>query len=346
LNAVFGNLHDFNQPRTIPKTTAELTENLHEFNLSSLHDETHDSNFQFINQERIMAQVVGSNFSDRVFGTNDNDDLFGLGGNDNLAGFAGDDLLAGGTGYDTADYSRLGRAVTLLPGGRVSKGRLGTDQMDSIERIVGTAGLNNSIDGAGGSGSASFDVDLGAKRLTVNNVPFLGTLNFSVHNFLHVRGTPSADRITGSGKGNFLDGQGGNDTLTGSAGSDTLVGGSGIDLLNGADDFYRGFLEVDSLTGGSNNDGFIVGDRSGSYYRFNGFSDYALIRDFTRGDLIQLGAGETYQTRRDSFGFDLFVFRGGVADLVADVRTTSFVSLPSGPFRLASGQVLGGFYGA
>jgi|GEM_PF-4325688 hypothetical protein len=36
----------------------------------------------------------------------------------------------------------------------------------------------------------------------------------------------------------------------------------------------------------------------------------------------------------------------GVADLVADVRTTSSVPLPSGAFRLASGQVFGGFIGA
>jgi Ca2+-binding RTX toxin-like protein len=293
-----------------------------------------------------MAQVVGSNFSDRIFGTNASDSLFGLDGNDNLEGFAGDDLLAGGNGFDTADYSRLGRAVTLLPGGRVSKSGLGVDQFNSIERIVGAAGFANSIDGAGGSGRASFNVDLGANRLTVNNVPFLGTLNFTVQNFVNVRGTPSSDRIAGNNRANFLEGQGGNDTLTGSGGNDALVGGSGIDVLNGTDSFFRGFREVDRLAGGSGSDGFVLGDRSGSYYRFGGFSDYALIRDFSRGDLIQLGAGETYQTRRDSFGFDLFVFRGGVADLVADVRTTSSVPLPSGAFRLASGQVFGGFIGA
>ncbi|GAB4131636.1 MAG: hypothetical protein Fur0046_00730 [Cyanobacteria bacterium J069] len=292
-----------------------------------------------------MARVIGTNGSDRIFGSRFNDSLIGLNGNDILTGSVGNDEMLGGTGFDRVDYSRMGRAMTLLPGGFVSKSGLGVDRLNSVEQVVGAAGFANTIDGASGS-TASFDVNLGANRLTVNNVPFLGTLTFSVVNFVNVRGTQTSDRIIGNNGANFLDGQGGNDVLIGGGGSDRLVGGNGVDILNGAGAGSRGFREVDILAGGTSQDGFILGDRAGSYYRAGGFTDYALITDFTQGDLIQLGAGEVYQTRRDSAGFDVFVLRNGGADLIADVRTTSFLPLPGGAFRLASGQVFAGFIGA
>lgn len=293
-----------------------------------------------------MAVVVGSNFSDLVSGTNSNDELYGLGGDDTLRSFAGNDLIVGGTGIDTADYSGLGRAVTLLPGGFVSKNGLGIDRLDSVERIIGAVGQANTIDGAGGRGFASFNINLGANRLTVNNLPGISSLTFTVQNFVNARGTVNADTIAGNSSRNILDGWSGNDTLTGSGGNDSLAGGSGIDVLNGTDSAFRGNREIDVLTGGSDRDGFVIGDRSGSYYRNGGFSDYAVISDFSSNDLIQIGAGEVYQTQRDSAGFDLYVIRNGIFDLIADVRTTSAIALPSGAFRLSSGQVFGNFFGA
>lgn len=292
-----------------------------------------------------MARIIGSIRPERIFGTNSSDSLLGLGGNDILTGSVGNDEMLGGNGFDTADYGRMGRAITLLTGGFINKGGLGVDRLTSVEQVIGAAGFANTIDGISGR-TASLDVNLGANRLTVNNVPFLGTLTFSVVNFVNVRGTQNGDRIVGNSGNNFLDGQGGNDVLIGGGRGDRLVGGTGIDILNGAGAGSRGFLEVDILTGGLDQDGFILGDRAGSYYRAGGIRDYALITDFTPGDLIQLGAGEVYQTQRNASGFSVFVFRNGVADLIADVRTTTFVSLPSGPFRLASGQVFTGFIGA
>ncbi|MBD1852948.1 calcium-binding protein [Cyanobacteria bacterium FACHB-502] len=292
-----------------------------------------------------MAIVYGTNNSDFISGNNSNNQLYGFGGNDTLRGFAGNDLLAGGTGFDTADYSNLGRAITVLPGGSVSKNGLGTDRLDSVERIVGAFGQANAIDGTGGRGFAWFNVNLGSNQLTVNGLPGIGSLSFTVQNFANVRGTVNADTITGNSAGNFIDGWGGNDTLIGSGGNDALVGNAGIDVLVGTDSLFRGNREIDSLTGGTDADGFVLGDRNGSYYRGGGFSDYALIRDFSSNDLIQLGKGEVYQAQRDSAGFDLYVVRNGVRDLVADVRTTSFVGLPAGTFSLASGQRFGNFLG-
>ncbi|MCU0527758.1 MAG: hypothetical protein MUF72_23420 [Elainella sp. Prado103] len=293
-----------------------------------------------------MAIVVGTNFSELVFGTNSNDELYGLGGDDTLRGFAGNDLMVGGSGIDTADYSGLGRAVTVLPGGFVSKNGLGVDRLDGVERIIGAVGQANTIDGAGGRGFASFNINLGANRLTVNNLPGIGNFTFGMQNFVNARGTVNADTIVGSSSRNILDGWSGNDTLTGGGGNDSLVGGAGIDVLNGTDAAVRGSREIDALTGGSDRDGFVLGDRSGSYYRNGGFSDYAVVTDFSSNDLIQIGAGDFYQAQRDNAGFDLYVIRNGVRDLIADVRTTSVISLPSSTFRLASGQVFGNFFGA
>jgi len=53
---------------------------------------------------------------------------------------------------------------------------------------------------------------------------------------------------------------------------------------------------VDVLMGGSGNDLFVLGDARGVYYNDDiasnaGYSDYALIRDFTASDKIQLKGG-------------------------------------------------------
>ncbi|MBD2091276.1 hypothetical protein H6F67_15580 [Microcoleus sp. FACHB-1515] len=328
-----------------------------------------------------MVRVVGSIASDRLFGSFGNDELFGLGGNDVLVGSAGSDLMDGATGFDAVDYSGLGRAVTILPGGAIAKSGLGTDRISSVERIVGAIGQANAIDGTG-RGTARFDINLAANRLTVNGLPGIGTLSFAVENFVNVRGTANRDIISGNFLNNFIDGDSGddglfgdagndtligrggndsinggngfdlltgdsgNDTLIGAANSDTLIGGDGIDVLLGTNNVNRGFNEIDTLTGGAGSDGFVLGDRSGAYYKAQGAGNYAQINDFGAIDLIVLGTGEAYQVRRDANGFDLFAVTNGLSELIADVRTTSFISLPTGTFRLASGQTFGNFVGA
>lgn len=290
-----------------------------------------------------------------IFGTNNNDKLFGLGGNDTFISSPGNDSINGGNGFDTVDYSNFQGAITLFTGGGINKGNFGTDQIFSIERIIAPSGKVNTINASSSSGIASLNVDLGQNRLTVNNIPGLGTLNFQVVNFTNVFGTINGDKIIGNNFNNTIDGSagndslfggGGNDLLIGSAGNDLVVGDAGNDVLSGSNQLSRGKGEFDVLTGGANNDVFVLGDRAGSYYCFNGNSDYAQISDFSRGDIIQLGIGETYFARPDAVGFDLFAKRGSGFDLVADVRSTFAASLPSGTFQLSSGQTLGIFLGA
>ncbi|WP_194006770.1 calcium-binding protein [aff. Roholtiella sp. LEGE 12411] len=68
--------------------------------------------------------------------------------------------------------------------------------------------------------------------LIVNNVPSLGTLNFTVKNFENVRGTAQNDSITGDNANNILSGGGGNDVFGGSQGNDIINGDAGTDTAN------------------------------------------------------------------------------------------------------------------
>ena len=155
-----------------------------------------------------------------------NDLLQGNAADNVLVGGTGNDTINGGAGTDTADYSALGTGVTLLSQGVVAKGNGGTDQLISIEHIIGATGQTNLIDGTvanPATQTTSFNIDLGAHSLQVKGIPVLGTLNFVVDNFTQVRGTNNADTITGAAT---------NDTFFGSAGNDTYNGGAGTDTMD------------------------------------------------------------------------------------------------------------------
>jgi hypothetical protein len=131
----------------------------------------------------------------------------------------------------------------------------------------------------------------------INDDIILGTngndlLNGSVGNDT-ISGLAGSDTASGLAGNDSLSGDAGNDFLTGGIGNDTLLGGSDNDTLTGVDpnnDFGQG--EIDRLTGNSGSDRFILGDSSNTYYLGNGISDYALIVDFSSGDLIQTRTGD------------------------------------------------------
>jgi Ca2+-binding RTX toxin-like protein len=257
-----------------------------------------------------MASFVGSIFNDAYLGTSSNDTFFASSGND---------FMNGGFGFDTADYRGAGRAITLSSQGFVGKGTAGTDRLFSVEQIIAPAGFSNTINASSPSSSpTSISVNLASNSLFVNNIPGLGTLSFSTINFVNVIGTSKADSISGNslnnrlegGAGNdfifgaggndlliggtgsdFIDGGTGNDTLLGNSGNDSLLGGTGNDVLNG---YGFTFGEVDTLSGGSGQDRFILGDRSQTFYKDS--SSFAIITDFraSDGDKIVLNGNDFY----------------------------------------------------
>jgi Ca2+-binding RTX toxin-like protein len=107
---------------------------------------------------------------------------------------------------------------------------LGTDTLRQVEIIKGASGKANTINGATATaGTATLNVNLSTNSLQVNNIPVLGTLNFTVQNFVNVTGTTNGDTIRGNSLNNTLNGNSGNDLLEGGSGNDTLTGGSGAD---------------------------------------------------------------------------------------------------------------------
>lgn len=152
-----------------------------------------------------------------------NDSITGTVGNDVFLGGTGNDTFSGGAGLDTVDYSRAGTRITLKSQGVIDKAAGGSDLIAGVESIIGAVGVANLIDGyVAGAQTTSFIIDLAANALTINGIPYLGSVSFGVTNFVDVRGTANGDIITGSTLDNRFFGSAGNDVYNGGAGFDTL----------------------------------------------------------------------------------------------------------------------------
>ncbi len=202
--------------------------------------------------------IDGRGGNDLIDGGDGNDDLAGGAGNDTFKGGQGNDSINGGDGIDTADYSKLGKTITLSGVGTITKaGALGQDQVFKVETVIADASVaNNTIDASGSLPGVSATADLQAQTISANNVPGLGTLTFNVINFDNVIGTNVADSIKGDGQANQLFGNAGNDTIDGRGGNDLIDGGSGSDDLTGGtgNDTFKGGQGNDSIDGGDGTD--------------------------------------------------------------------------------------------
>jgi Ca2+-binding RTX toxin-like protein len=171
-----------------------------------------------------------------VRGTSNSDTVVGDGVLNSLFGSAGNDSYDGDDDIDTVDYSTLVQRVTLKSQGVIVKaGGLGTDTIAGVERIIGTLGQANVIDGTvAGPQTTSFNINLATNNLTVNGIPGIGSASFFVQNFTNVLGTINSDTVAGDALANSFTGGGGNDSLFGGGGNDTLIGSAGNDTLIGS----------------------------------------------------------------------------------------------------------------
>jgi subtilisin family serine protease len=133
--------------------------------------------------------------------------------------------------------------------------------------------------------------------------------------------------------------------LNGTTGADTIVGGSGNDILSGvpATGTNLGRGTIDTLTGGAGNDLFILGDARGRFYddgnsRNAGNSDYALIKDFTQGDKIQLASG-SYILRNTSVNgvAGLGIYHDSNGNRTFDSRD-ELIGIVQGPYAPTTGD--------
>ncbi|NJO43399.1 MAG: DUF2974 domain-containing protein [Cyanobacteria bacterium CRU_2_1] len=154
------------------------------------------------------------------------------------------------------------------------------------------------------------------------------------------------DEITGGAGLDSLSGGIGKDQITGGADGDTLVGGGGKDTLIGVDpeSSRPGRNEIDVMRGDGSGDLFGLGNNDRTFYddrrrRTSGNNDYALIKDFSRGDAIQLrGDADDYLLKRTSGNLpagvgvyldirkdELIGIVQGVTDLTLNSRSFRFV---------------------
>jgi Ca2+-binding RTX toxin-like protein len=95
-----------------------------------------------------------------------------------------------------------------------------------------------------------------------------------------------ASVLTGNYQDNLIVGNILNDNIRGDVGDDTLTGTSAA-----------GSGEIDTLTGGTGADLFVLGNSANVFYNnLPGTGDYSYIRDFSveQGDQLQLSGGATY----------------------------------------------------
>jgi len=240
-----------------------------------------------------------------INGGDQDDELLGSSANDTLAGGAGDDTLDGGGGSDTVDYSAAKRAdgtplqatdtgvqvalrfqadddtEEMAPGDTDA----GTDELTSIQNIVGTFASDNlvgganpniltggggadtldgrgdddtlyaddldSIDGGGGEDTAIFTAAVSVANIddndlvAVENVMVEGSFEFDFGS------QTEALNITGDDADNTIIGGTANDTISGFGGDNQLQGGAGEDTLTGGLGANRYILNINLTTGES-----------------------------------------------------------------------------------------------
>jgi Ca2+-binding RTX toxin-like protein len=229
--------------------------------------------------------IDGGGGADTLYGGLGNDSLSGAGGADQLFGEDGDDNLRGGGGND------------ILNGGA------GTDEVryDRDAAGGGTAGVTvNLATGTATDGFGNTDTLIGIEN---------------------VRGTNSADNITGDSADNSFRGLGGNDTINGGDGFDEVrydldavnggVAGVTVNLLTGtANDGFGNTDTLVSIEGirGTNSADTLIGGLAANYAT-EGF------RGLGGNDTIV--GGEGY----DELRHDQDAANGGTAGITANLST-------------------------
>ena len=178
---------------------------------------------------------TGTPGSEVIFGTNFDELYLGLAGDDKLIASQGFDTLDGGAGSDVADYSAIGTVVTLGAFGALKKG-IFTDKLISIETVIGSSLLGDTIDHSAAVTGGGFTVtgtttDLNTGFARVNGSPFPLPLQIKIQNFENVIGSIYSDSITGNDSNNSLNGGAGADTMAGGKGDDTYVVDNAGDIV-------------------------------------------------------------------------------------------------------------------
>jgi Ca2+-binding RTX toxin-like protein len=298
----------------------------------------------------IRNTLIGGSGWNSLYGGEGDDSLIGGGGKDTINGGAGVDTMIGGSGNDYFVIDNIGDSIvggggsdgiiTEIEGYTLQTGFYALALGNGVASGTGNA-LNNSLTGNslnntlnGGGGADTLMGGIGNDYYYINSVDDVvielsgrGTDTIEVSGITSYTLAANTERLvlgagavngTGTSLNNTLTGNTANNSLFGAAGNDSLFGSDGADTLVGTNASVRN--EIDTLTGGSGADLFILGNSSGIFYNdaYNsqtGTTDYALITDFNSGeDSLQLKSGTYY------FG----AASGGYQNLFYDTTITTY----------------------
>jgi Ca2+-binding RTX toxin-like protein len=191
------------------------------------------------------------------------EEITGSPGDDRFVGSTGDDAIDGGDGSDTIDYEAAAGGVQVDLAGGTGVGD-GTDQLDSIENVVGSPGDDvitgneddNVLEGGAGLDTVSFAGSNAAVDVNLKKGTATGQGTDELIGFEDVDGSRKKDVIRGDAGANVLDGGAGADELYGGNGADVVLGSEGADLLFGQKgrDLLKGGGGKDQLNGGEGRD--------------------------------------------------------------------------------------------
>ena len=264
--------------------------------------------------------ITGTDYANQITADAGNDSLYGMGGSDTINGGTGNDILNGG---NNADHMIGGQGDDIYHV-NISE----TYQRDNVVELS-NGGMDKIIS------SVNYTLDINVESLQLIDSARNGTGNTANNT---IEGNGLTNHLTGGAGSDRLLGMGAADRLFGGSGVDFLDGGAGNDLLNGADISARGRNEIDTLTGGSGIDRFILADARGRFYddgnaKNAGRTDYVLITDFTVGqDKLQLdGAAAGYYLAASGVtgvvGTGLWAEQGATDELIAIIRSTNSTAL-------------------
>jgi Ca2+-binding RTX toxin-like protein len=223
--------------------------------------------------------------------------LRGLEGNDTITGAEFRESLLGGTGDDYLDGG-IGRDT--LEGGFGNDTLVVDDVFDAMREFGVENGIAEGISPLGGRDMVISSVTLDLSDDIVDTGKFIEDLK-AADGFaaVNLSGNRLNNSLIGNGFDNQLSGERGNDSLIGNNGNDWLLGNAGNDWLTGSTlPDIADSTQIDTLTGGSGADKFVIGfgeEPEMARYISSDDKDYAFIKDYnpSEGDTIDYGGART-----------------------------------------------------
>jgi Ca2+-binding RTX toxin-like protein len=285
-----------------------------------------------------VSRVRGSSFDDVITGNGGNNNLDGQGGNDILTGNGGIDTLEGGEWFDGISYTGLndidrasyalataGVTVDLQAGTATGNGSVGSDTLNHIEGVIGSASVDSLSGGAnaffetfrGGNGNDTINGRGGFDNAEYSDATGAVTINLAAGTAtglgVGLDTLQSVESVWGSASGDIFDatGFGSGSTNAGSLGAFNIFRpGDGADAITGNGSTVLDYDDI-SITHGLTvdlNAGSIVGGVDVGTDAFSGVNG---VRGTRHADTLTGG-----QAAFDAPGtFESFWGQGG-ADII------------------------------